>query len=84
MVTSYYNTVKKIIPQEQLPTGNIAILHTNGWMTKQIYERIVGSDEEQKATGAPKKMGDAVVGIFKWYITSEHKPKSVPQTQTLW
>jgi hypothetical protein len=28
-------------------------------------------------------MGDAVVGIFKWYITPEYKPKSVAQTQTL-
>jgi hypothetical protein len=33
---------------------------------------------EQKATGAPKKMGDAVVGLFKRHITPEYKPKSVP------
>jgi len=52
-------------------------------MTKWIYEWLVGN-EEQKATGAPKKMGDAVVGLFKWYVTPEQKSKSVPQTQTLW
>lgn len=53
-------------------------------MTKWIYEWFAGSDEEQKAAGAPMKMGDAVVGLFKWYVTPEYKPKSVPQTQTLW
>jgi hypothetical protein len=25
-------------------------------------------------------MGGGVVGLFKWYVTPEYKPKSVPQT----
>jgi hypothetical protein len=49
-----------------------------------IYEWLLGSGEENKDAGVLKKMGDAVVGLFKWYVTPEYKPKSVPQLQVLW
>ena len=48
----------KTVSKEQLPRGIIVRCQPKGcWITNELNDRLVASSKEQKARGAPGKMG---------------------------